>query len=71
MALKGSMRSLLNIEWTSMMVENSRKQERISHLHDRLIDNASVGCIMDYSQTWHSTPQGRPYWKQIALGLDL
>ena len=69
MALKGSIRSLLNIQWTSMMVENSRKQERISHLQDHLIDNASVGRIVDYSQVWHNTPQGRPYWKRISNGL--
>ena len=69
MALKANMQSLLNMQWTTMLVENRRNQERLYYLHRHLLDNTSAKGIVDYSQTWHNTPQGRDYWMPICSRL--
>lgn len=69
MALNDTMRSLLGKEWTTMMVANSYKQGRNGYLRSSLQSNESVRYIMDYSQCWAETPQGRLFWVRIANDL--
>lgn len=65
--IKEKMRGIQGYGWTSQMVENSRQQHRIRHIHDNMTDNAaSIRYIMDVSQCWSSTPQGSGYWSPIS-----
>ena len=69
MTLNDTMRGLLGKEWTTTMVANSHKQGRVDALRHRLQINDSIRIVMDYSQCWNETPQGRRYWVSIANDL--
>lgn len=69
MALNDTMRGLLRKEWTTMMVANSHKQGKLDTLQRRLRLNDSIRVVMDYSQLWEDTPQGRRYWVSISNDL--
>ena len=66
MALNRTIKGLLVKQWTSMMVENSYRQGRDSHLHQAIRSNDSIRYVMDASQIWSETPQDHRYWADIA-----
>lgn len=69
MTLSDTMRGLLEKEWTTMMVANSHKQGKDDSLRYRLRRNDSMRSVMDYSQCWEETPQGRQFWVPISSRL--
>lgn len=72
MTTKEKMRRFQAYKWTSQMVANSRKQGEIRYIHNNITDcGASIRYIMDVSQGWSGTPQGREYWSRIKSCLYL
>lgn len=70
MTTKEKMRRFQGYRWTSQMVENARRQERIDRIHANMTDcYATIRHIVDISQCWRATPQEHDYWSCIASEL--
>lgn len=58
--MKPRMKNIVKKKWASQMVANAKKQRRIIHVLDRVMDSC-----MDNCQRWSDTPQGHDYWSSI------
>ena len=64
-----TMFELLQKPWATAVVENSYHQARVGYLHRAIQDDDHISYVIDTSQIWSETPQGRPYWAQISANL--